>query len=167
LGAEWADLVAVGSGALGSVVPSRLHLCFWQPRSHAAQPPITLHRTSSINCSHATSSTRLRDNGDFDAAIQSQNRSRGFASAVSLCLRVDVSHTEAVKMETITIPSPSAFLSSPVLKPAPDPPPPPKRKPSTTTKSASTTKKQNGVSKPKQSKSRNGTLGSPVLVLSW
>ncbi|PMD32911.1 hypothetical protein L207DRAFT_172832 [Hyaloscypha variabilis F] len=61
-------------------------------------------------------------------------------------------------METITIPSPSAFLSSPVLKPAPEPPPPPKRKPSTTTKSASPTKKQNGVSKPKQSKSRNGCI---------
>ena len=59
-------------------------------------------------------------------------------------------------METITIPSPSAFLSSPVIKPAPKPPPPPRRKSTTTTKSANATKKQNGVVKPKQSKSRNG-----------
>ncbi|KAH8750459.1 fungal-specific transcription factor domain-containing protein [Hyaloscypha finlandica] len=61
-------------------------------------------------------------------------------------------------METISIPSPSAFLSSPVLKPAPEPPPPPKRKPSTTAKPADITKKQNGISKPKQSKSRNGCI---------
>ncbi|KAL3417205.1 hypothetical protein PVAG01_11205 [Phlyctema vagabunda] len=68
-------------------------------------------------------------------------------------------------METITIPSPSAFLSSPVLqsepKPAPPPPPPPatQRRKSTTPKATATsTKKQNGIAKPKQSKSRNGCI---------
>ena len=72
-------------------------------------------------------------------------------------------------METITIPSPSAFLSSPVLKPAPKPPPPPKRKPITTSKATgpSSAKKQTGIVKPKQSKSRNGTSATPMAVLSW
>ncbi|KAJ8068961.1 hypothetical protein OCU04_002642 [Sclerotinia nivalis] len=63
-------------------------------------------------------------------------------------------------METITIPSPSAFLSSPVLKPAPEPPPPPKkRKQSTSRPSTSqSSKKESGINKPKQSKSRNGCI---------
>ncbi|KAL2062038.1 hypothetical protein VTL71DRAFT_6304 [Oculimacula yallundae] len=61
-------------------------------------------------------------------------------------------------METITIPSPTAFLASPVLKPAPEPPPPPKRKAPATKRSNPTTKKQSGVVKPKQSKSRNGCV---------
>ena len=73
-------------------------------------------------------------------------------------------------MESITIPSPTAFLSSPVLKPAPKPPPPPppKRKPTTTSKatSSSSAKKQTGIVKPKQSKSRNGTSAAPMAVLS-
>ncbi|KAI9743796.1 MAG: hypothetical protein M1818_002530 [Claussenomyces sp. TS43310] len=68
-------------------------------------------------------------------------------------------------METIIIPSPSAFLSSPVQEAASiDPPPPPpqpppaRRRKSTTPKetSASDAKKPAGVIKPKQSKSRNG-----------
>ncbi|CAL3972975.1 unnamed protein product [Diplocarpon coronariae] len=79
-------------------------------------------------------------------------------------------------METITIPSPTAFLASPVLKPAPEPPPPPprpplQRKPSigprmrigtgsskATPSSSTSTRKQAGVTKPKQSKSRNGCM---------
>ncbi|KAH7372053.1 fungal-specific transcription factor domain-containing protein [Cadophora sp. MPI-SDFR-AT-0126] len=63
-------------------------------------------------------------------------------------------------METITIPSPTAFLASPVLKPAPEPPPPPKRKsaPSGHNRSNSTTTKKSGIVKPKQSKSRNGCI---------
>ncbi|KUJ08248.1 uncharacterized protein LY89DRAFT_338878 [Mollisia scopiformis] len=62
-------------------------------------------------------------------------------------------------METmIQIPSPSAFLNSPVLKPAPEPPPPPKRKPAPTTKTAAPPKKPTGIVKPKQSKSRNGCI---------
>ncbi|TVY81333.1 Beauvericin cluster-specific repressor BEA4 [Lachnellula suecica] len=60
-------------------------------------------------------------------------------------------------METITIPSPTAFLASPVLKPAPEPPPP-KRKHAAPTKSATSTKKSTGIVKPKQSKSRNGCI---------
>ncbi|KAI9641620.1 hypothetical protein NHQ30_009474 [Ciborinia camelliae] len=64
-------------------------------------------------------------------------------------------------METITIPSPSAFLSSPVLKPAPEPPPPPKKrkqstsKPTTSKPATQSLKKESGINKPKQSKSRN------------
>ncbi|KAH7311123.1 fungal-specific transcription factor domain-containing protein [Rhexocercosporidium sp. MPI-PUGE-AT-0058] len=61
-------------------------------------------------------------------------------------------------METITIPSPTAFLASPVLKPAPEPPPPPKHKPSPANRSNPPTKKQSGIVKPKQSKSRNGCI---------
>lgn len=62
-------------------------------------------------------------------------------------------------METITIPSPSVFLDSPTIKPAPEPPPaspPPKRKSVTTAKTTNAHKKQDGATKPKQSKSRNG-----------
>jgi len=65
-------------------------------------------------------------------------------------------------METITIPSPSAFLNSPVIKPVQVPPPPspqipPKRKSTVAkVKSANPGKKPNGIIKPKQSKSRNG-----------
>ncbi|RDW67009.1 putative acriflavine sensitivity control protein ACR-2 [Coleophoma crateriformis] len=62
-------------------------------------------------------------------------------------------------METITIPSPSAFLSSPILEsPTKPPPPAPKRKPTPTKPAASISKKANGVVKPKQSKSRNGCI---------
>jgi hypothetical protein len=78
---------------------------------------------------------------------------------------VHVSIQEAITMETITIPSPTAFLTSPVIKPAPEPPPVPKRKPPPAKASASTTKKKTGIVKPKQSKSRNGMsgeLGSPL-----
>ncbi|KAH6665179.1 fungal-specific transcription factor domain-containing protein [Halenospora varia] len=60
-------------------------------------------------------------------------------------------------METITIPSPTAFLSSPVLKPAPEPPPP-KRKPTAPRATTSAPKRKNGIDKPKQSKSRNGCI---------
>ncbi|KAB8296418.1 hypothetical protein EYC80_009162 [Monilinia laxa] len=66
-------------------------------------------------------------------------------------------------METITIPSASAFLSSPILKPAPEPPPPlppppKKRKQSTSKPATQSLKKENGINKPKQSKSRNGCI---------
>ncbi|KAJ5034943.1 uncharacterized protein L3040_008211 [Drepanopeziza brunnea f. sp. 'multigermtubi'] len=65
-------------------------------------------------------------------------------------------------METITIPSPTAFLASPVLKPAPEPPPLPppplKRRPAATNKTTTNGKKLSGVVKPKQSKSRNGCI---------
>ncbi|KAF7881776.1 uncharacterized protein EAF02_006464 [Botrytis sinoallii] len=63
-------------------------------------------------------------------------------------------------METITIPSPSAFLSSPVLKPAPEPPPPPKKRKQSTSKpsAAQSSKKEHSINKPKQSKSRNGSI---------
>ncbi|CAG8974651.1 hypothetical protein HYALB_00010747 [Hymenoscyphus albidus] len=63
-------------------------------------------------------------------------------------------------METITIPSPTAFLSSPVIKPASEPPPPPKQRKQPPTKSATATspKRKTGVVKPKQSKSRNGCV---------
>ncbi|KAE8446502.1 hypothetical protein EG329_011965 [Mollisiaceae sp. DMI_Dod_QoI] len=60
-------------------------------------------------------------------------------------------------METMTIPSPTSFLSEPVLKPAPEPPPP-KRKPAPPTKTAAPSKKPTGIVKPKQSKSRNGCI---------
>ncbi|KAF4624786.1 hypothetical protein G7Y89_g13383 [Cudoniella acicularis] len=60
-------------------------------------------------------------------------------------------------METITIPSPTAFLSSPVIKPAPEPPPP-KRKPVPTNKQTTPPKRKTGIVKPKQSKSRNGCI---------
>lgn len=70
-------------------------------------------------------------------------------------------------METmIQIPSPSAFLNSPVLKPAPEPPPP-KRKPAPPTKTAAPPKKPTGIVKPKQSKSRNGMFCQFLVVLSW
>ena len=61
-------------------------------------------------------------------------------------------------METITIPSPTAFLTdSPVLKPAsPRPQPAKQRKPNIASKASNNTKKSDGVVKPKQSKSRNG-----------
>ncbi|KAA8568237.1 hypothetical protein EYC84_008619 [Monilinia fructicola] len=69
-------------------------------------------------------------------------------------------------METITIPSPSAFLSSPMLNPAAEPapepppaPPAPKRRKQSTSKPANQSlKKENGINKPKQSKSRNGCI---------
>ncbi|CZT48551.1 probable acriflavine sensitivity control protein ACR-2 [Rhynchosporium secalis] len=61
-------------------------------------------------------------------------------------------------METVTIPSPTAFLASPDLKPAPEPPPPPKRKPPSTKRSTPAAKNQGGIVKPKQSKSRNGCI---------
>ncbi|ESZ94169.1 hypothetical protein SBOR_5447 [Sclerotinia borealis F-4128] len=62
-------------------------------------------------------------------------------------------------METITIPSPSAFLSSPILKPAPEPPPQPKKRKQPTTKPATQSlTKDSGINKPKQSKSRNGCI---------
>ncbi|TGO85630.1 hypothetical protein BPOR_0378g00070 [Botrytis porri] len=63
-------------------------------------------------------------------------------------------------METITIPSPSAFLSSPVLKPAPEPPPPSKKRKQSTSKpsAAQSSKKEHSINKPKQSKSRNGCI---------
>lgn len=70
---------------------------------------------------------------------------------------IDVSLQEAVEMETITIPSPTAFLSSPVLKPAPEPPPP-KRKATVPNKTSAAAKKKTGGVKPKQSKSRNGCI---------
>lgn len=69
-------------------------------------------------------------------------------------------------METLTIPSPTAFLSSPVLKPAPEPPPPPKRKPTSTTRAAAPPKRPSGIVKPKQSKSRNGTFALCSVALS-
>lgn len=75
-----------------------------------------------------------------------------------------MSSKEAIKMETITIPSPSVFLSSPVIKPAPEPPPPPKRKSVKPTKKAGSTKKDAGIIKPKQSKSRNGTYTGELLI---
>ncbi|QSZ37322.1 hypothetical protein DSL72_009420 [Monilinia vaccinii-corymbosi] len=62
---------------------------------------------------------------------------------------------------TLTIPSPSALLSSPVPKPAPEPlplPPPTKRKQSTSKPASQSLKKENGINKPKQSKSRNGCI---------
>ncbi|RDL40866.1 Zn2 DNA-binding protein [Venustampulla echinocandica] len=73
---------------------------------------------------------------------------------------VNVPPEEAIEMETIVIPSPSAFLSSPVIKPAPEPPPPPpKPKPKKSLNpSARTQKPKAGVVKPKQSKSRNGCI---------
>ncbi|KAH8603134.1 fungal-specific transcription factor domain-containing protein [Bisporella sp. PMI_857] len=61
-------------------------------------------------------------------------------------------------METITIPSPTAFLTnSPVTKPSSPPRAqlPKPRKQNTATKAATTAKKNDGVVKPKQSKSRN------------
>jgi hypothetical protein len=151
-----------GNPSLKSGSLARLHILLLAATN---RPPITLRCTPSIN--HATCSEILRDNVDFIPATHRQLHSRRIAFNVSVCASANASLQEAVKMETITIPSPSAFLSSPVIKPAPEPPPPPKRKPSTAPKSASTPKKQNGISKPKQSKSRNGTLGTQVLVLSW
>lgn len=69
---------------------------------------------------------------------------------------------------TITIPSPSAFLSSPVI-PSAKPPQQAtaKRKPASTKPAASTSKKQAGVAKPKQSKSRNGMFINADVLLSW
>ncbi|KAG9233746.1 fungal-specific transcription factor domain-containing protein [Amylocarpus encephaloides] len=61
-------------------------------------------------------------------------------------------------METITIPSPTSFLASPVIKPAPEPPPFPKRQTTAATRSAISTKRKTGIVKPKQSKSRNGCV---------
>lgn len=73
------------------------------------------------------------------------------------CTRLaDVPLQEAFEMETITIPSPSAFLNSPVIKALPKPPPTPKRKSTTTPKPAKKIQKLSGADKPKQSKSRNG-----------
>lgn len=67
-------------------------------------------------------------------------------------------------METITIPSPSAFLSSPppVLQPSIDPPETPrvsKKAQKKQLKSFEKSQSKNeGIAKPKQSKSRNGIL---------
>lgn len=75
-------------------------------------------------------------------------------------------------METITIPSPSAFLraSSPVQTAEAPPDPEPKRRPSApkqqSVAAAAAKKNAVGVTKPKQSKSRNGTCGSPLVGLS-
>ncbi|KAI9838905.1 MAG: hypothetical protein M1819_004113 [Sarea resinae] len=65
-------------------------------------------------------------------------------------------------MEAITIPSPSAFLRSPVVVEARIPRPrseaAPKRSPTNTKTSPNETKKDNSAAKPKQSKSRNGCI---------
>jgi len=73
---------------------------------------------------------------------------------------IDVSTEGRLKMETITIPSPSVFLSSPVAQSAKPPPStntaPQKRKATSTKQSSASSKPSAGVTKPKQSKSRNG-----------
>lgn len=65
-----------------------------------------------------------------------------------------------LKMETIRIPSPSVFLSSPVVQSAKLPPPtntiPQKRKATAAKQSSAPSKVSASVTKPKQSKSRNG-----------
>jgi hypothetical protein len=72
----------------------------------------------------------------------------------------NVSIQDWLKMETITIPSPSVFLSSPVVQSAKLPPPanatPQKRKATAAKQSSAASKASAGVTKPKQSKSRNG-----------
>jgi len=77
----------------------------------------------------------------------------------------DVSTQGLLKMETITIPSPSVFLSSPVVQSAKLSPPthatPQKRKKTTTKQSSTASKPSAGVTKPKQSKSRNGEHSTP------
>lgn len=71
--------------------------------------------------------------------------------------------------ETITIPSPSAFLSSPTqpstAKPATKKPQ--RRPPAQPTKATANLTDANGITKRKQSKSRNGMRISSFLVLSW
>jgi hypothetical protein len=70
-----------------------------------------------------------------------------------------------LKMETIRIPSPSVFLSSPVVQSAKPPPTtnatPPKRKTTAPKQSSAASKASTGVTKPKQSKSRNGGYSTP------
>ncbi len=72
----------------------------------------------------------------------------------------DVSTQAGLMMETITIPSPSVFLSSPVVQAAKLPPPtsatPQKRKAAAARLSPAASKESAGLNKPKQSKSRNG-----------
>jgi hypothetical protein len=78
---------------------------------------------------------------------------------------LNVSTQSWLKMETITIPSPSVFLSSPFAQSAKLPPPtnptPPKRKLTTAKQSSVASKTSAGVTKPKQSKSRNGVHSTP------
>ena len=75
-------------------------------------------------------------------------------------------------MATITIPSPSAFLRSPITKPSPSPRPKVSVKASTKKKSTSAKHNRksalqaNGQSKPKQTKSRDGTCLNRVSTLS-
>lgn len=63
-------------------------------------------------------------------------------------------------MATVTIPSPSAFLDSPVIQSAPSPTvsvqATPRRKPSATKTRKPYVKKESGPTKPKQTKSRDG-----------
>lgn len=77
----------------------------------------------------------------------------------------NVSTQSWLKMETITIPSPSVFLSSPVVQSAKLPPPtnatPQKRMATAARQSSASSKTSAGVTKPKQSKSRNGVHNTP------
>ena len=76
-------------------------------------------------------------------------------------------------MATITIPSPSAFLRSPITKAVPTPTSKVSVKASTKKKSAVAKNNRksaahvNGRSKPKQTKSRDGTCPSSTFALSW
>lgn len=73
-------------------------------------------------------------------------------------------------MATITIPSPSAFLDSPVIQPTPTPnvshrATSKKRTPTKAHQSSAKRDIANG--KPKQTKSRDGTRPRIIIVLSW
>lgn len=64
-------------------------------------------------------------------------------------------------METISIPSPSSFLKSPILQTSLPPKPSPKtqaKRQSAATKSFQKSGNKDGITKPKQSKSRNGMI---------
>jgi hypothetical protein len=80
----------------------------------------------------------------------------------------NVSTQGRLEMETIRIPSPSVSLSSPVVQSAKLSPPtnttPRKRKATASKQSSAASKASAGVTKPKQSKSRNGVHGTPKFL---
>jgi hypothetical protein len=145
--------VTNGQVSFLSTIPDDSHIGSLQSQGRDSSP-LQLHPTNNVNNSQTTHHRYIQPHE--------------IAFNIIICNIIHVATQELRKMETITIPSPSAFLSSPVIKPAPKPPPPPppKRKPTATTKSTNTTKKQNGVIKPKQSKSRNGMSARSGVVLS-
>lgn len=122
--------------------------------------------SSNTTCQRSSSSNITTPNSSLWNRCLTRDPARGAG--------FDVSTQSWLKMETITIPSPSVFLSSPVVQSAKLPPSnnptPHKRKAAITKSSSAVAKPSAGIAKPKQSKSRNGVQSSPnssYLQPSW